>query len=248
MLDPSLLSAANPQGPLVALSPSSLSNAGHRCDDSILDVRLRVLSATIELQTQLDTCDEPVDAAQCVVDRLRDSLPCKRALLAWRRDEDTHSRIVADTNSKSAGAGEPSRFAQAAAEEAMARACMTVWPPSDQQNRHAMLAIAQFAGEASVSQVTAVPLSDMSGRSRGALLVADVADQSYAQRLLDVIAAPLAGKLESLRRREPNRLERFASTVSETLDRRRRKTVIRCLGVISLLMLIPVRYKVSRGV
>jgi multidrug efflux pump subunit AcrA (membrane-fusion protein) len=241
MADVSNLADANtnPAGSFVTLSPTARMTS----DQQSGDTRLRLLSATIDLQTQLDNCNDLVDAGQWIADRIRDSLQCKRVLLAWRRGQNAPCRLIADTSSDSSDA-DAARFAQAAAEEVIARSCITAWPSVGEKHRHAMLAVAQFAGAASLSQITAVPLSDTTGRIYGALLVADATDQAYAEQLLDIISLPTTSKLASLQRREPNRLERYAKAVSANLSLRKRKTIIWGLGIVSLLMLIPMRYHV----
>ena len=216
---------------------------GKPVDVSAVDERLKLLSATIDLQTQLDQCQDLSDAADLVTRRCAESLGCRRVIVAWRNDPESVCRVVGDTD-PSPIRGEPSRYLQAAVEEVASRCSTTLWPPNDDQNRHALLAVAQFTRQSSVTNMIAAALTGASGRSRGAILAFDVDNPTMAARFFETIETPLVSKFTSLRRSEPRRSERIVQRVLDGFQSIRRRNVIAGILAVTLLMLVPVRYKV----
>ena len=231
---------------LSAQSPASQNAA----DASAIDTRLRLLSAVVDLQIQLDACRGSVDAAQMVVDRVAETIDGVRVILAWR--ERRHCKIYADSRRIGSGNAGENRFAEAAAEEVIARTTTTVWPARRSENRHALLAVEQFAKSESLEQFCAEPLVDSAGEIGGVLMVCRSQEQNHQDNggsfsdaaLLQAIATPLACKLSSLQRIEPSRVQRWVATAENNLGRLRHRSTLWAFGVLLLVLLVPVRYKV----
>ena len=224
-------------------APPNGSRTSQPVNVSAIDQKLRLLSATIDLQVQLDRCHDLAGAADVVVRRCGESLGCGRVVLAWRDDPESSCRVIGDSD-EGASAGNTSRFLQAAIEEVASRSAATAWPSIDDQNRHALLAVEQFAKQISAKNMTAVPLREASGRSRGAILAIDMQNPNPTAPLLETIEMPLVGKLISLRRSEPSRLEQMVRKITAGYQSMRRRVVLSIVTAITLLMLLPVRYKV----
>tara|TARA_R110002049_G_scaffold27321_1_gene93924 strand:+ start:11880 stop:13361 length:1482 start_codon:yes stop_codon:yes gene_type:complete len=225
-------------------SAASPATSAVAVDAVAVDQRLRLLSATIDLQIQLDDATELSAAANVVVHQCRESLACKEVILAWRDRPESNCHVLASSDSFTSPHSDAGRRRQAAAEEVAARSATTTWPPQADDHRHAMLAVAQYAREVAATSVTAVSLGELRGHTRGSLIVIDAADQDATLGFLETVAVPLASKLGSLQRSEPTRTQRLVQQASTTFQTMRRTVVLYSLAALLVLMLIPLRYKV----
>jgi multidrug efflux pump subunit AcrA (membrane-fusion protein) len=103
----------------------------------------------------------------------------------------------------------------------------------------------------SASAIRGIPLTDVTG-DRGVLLAINVAmaeRNSYlAINTLTTIAAPLASKLSSLERMQPNALENFLRGITSGIRGAKRQVVLTISILVGIVLLLPIRYTVKAKV
>ncbi len=246
MLDPSILVGSTTSELAFGPSPMDAAQSMRRAEEA---ERLSgMLAAIVDILSQLDDVDELSQAATIAARGIGRTLAVPAVVVAWRDAIDDGCRIIADTReAATAGDVHHQRIVQAAAEESASRGSVTQWPPEANKNRHAMMAIKQFAEQVSAVGVVAVPLQDSGGANRGAALLVgtDAALPAEAVRFLDAIAGPLATKLASIDRSQPSRLERLVRGVSESVLSPRRRRWILGAAIVAAVLLLPLRYRIG---
>ena len=259
MLDPFILVTSGPELAREARpEPDELLDAIRSAEAAQEEARR--LAAIIELQSRTDASADLPEAAGIAVQTLQQLMTCSRVILAWRRDESSACRILADTHaSEQHEAKGLTRLAEAAAEEAAVRAELTCWPPAGDRDRHALLAIEQFARAASVETVLAASLVDDQGVNRGAVLALNPVEPLQQETeppepdskaatqlsLFDTVRGPLATKLAAMQRFESGKLESVVRHLQLILRRARRRVVLGAIVATAVVMLLPLRYRFS---
>ena len=244
MLDPSIMVGAC-QAPGIGgagvVPAAALAQAQQQTQ--LAQARARLLSAALDLQTQLDACASFNNAASQAARVIGELLPADKVKIAWRDAPEHPLKFVSDDTA----APDPhAPAAIAAAEEISARGSMTVVPCSQHDNRHALLATMQFAGSIGAKTVIGAPLTDAKGRPRGAIIAINVPASAgdTALPLLDVLAPSLARKLAHFQSMQPRPWERWIRTLTDPAAKKRRQTVAIVAGLAAAIMLIPTRYKI----
>ncbi len=243
MLDPSILVGTTPapaNGGLGVVSAVDFQAAQQRVQQA--EERARLLATALEFQAKLDGCRNFDSAALQAARLFGELLPAQRVQIAWRHGDESHCKIVADTDRS---ASEASILATAAAEEVAARSSLAVWPAPDNNNRHALLALKQFAESISAKSIIAAALHDPEGKPLGAVLAINPQHQhASVTNFIDGVRPLLAQKLVCLQALQPRPWERLVRAVTDPASRYRRRAVLAVLGVFAAAMLIPVHYNV----
>ncbi len=127
------------------------------------------------------------------------------------------------------------------------RGAITRWPASDNSNRHALIAVTQYAHSVAADSLIAASMADHNGTVRGVLLVINQ-NGPFAPataNLLDAFRQPLATKLASIERWQPGRVETIVHHFSEALRGEKRKIVVLTALAVGIVMCLPMRYRVS---
>jgi predicted deacylase len=248
MLDPSIL--VGPTTSDVAFGATAIDPASRESIQraEAAESLARQLAAVVDIQAQLDDADEVSHAALTAARAIQQRLSISRVVVAWRDGPSDGCRVVADTREDTASVDpRDDRIVQAAAEESASRGGVTRWPPEANKNRHAMMAIGEFAQSVSAAGVVAVPLRDTGGVNRGAVLAVgtDTPLCDEVVHFLDAIAGPLASKMASIGRSQPGRLERLLRGVTETVSSPRRWQWLSVAAVVFAILLMPLRYRIG---
>ncbi len=247
MLDPSILVGTGQPGVANVHVPAAAApDVQQRIEQA--ETVSQILAAIVQIGSQVDTADNLEQAATIAARLLQKELSASGVMIAWRTSEGDRTRIIADTTDQTSDrSDETIRFADAAAEEAAARGAITHWPAKDNKNRHALMAVSQFAKTISATSIIAASLNDHSGENRGAILVIDChrpASQA-ATRMLDTLRGPLATKLAAIQRWQPGRLEAAIRSASNAAGREKRRWAIAAALSVCLVMVLPLRYRVK---
>ncbi len=244
MLDPSIIVDTNQvpaAGGPALVSLEAFEKARRQAD--LGETRGKLLSAALELQTELDGCRD-FDAVAVQAARLIAGLTvARRVQIAWRDQATADVRIVADSDSTSTA---DVVLATAAGEEIAARGSIAELPCTDHANRHALLATRQYCEAAAASSFIGVPLGDRNGNPRGAVMAIDPdpASLDHTRNLLAVMGPALSQKLAHFQSMQPRHWERILRSVIEPVAGRHRHAAALIAAFLSVLMLIPVGYNV----
>ena len=206
------------------------------------------LAALTELVSRISSAANGPESCQTLADELAAYFNAKQVFVATCRTE-TSCELTAVSNQKSVDRkSEISRFALAAIQEGVTRGEIGVWPPKNQENRHALLAHKQFAkriGGENCAVTSA--LRDDRGVVRGACLVvvASEFDVSAAVRFLAAAERPVASAIGLQLRAEGNRLTRFVTQALEGLRARKSQWIMGMFALLMLVLAVPLQYKVK---
>ncbi|TWT76605.1 HlyD family secretion protein [Planctomycetes bacterium CA13] len=233
-----------------AYDPASIPHA------QSIDDKLRILSMAIELQLHLDLALTLADAGNRISDEIAAFLGASQVLVAWRDGalpdvESEHGAIsfsiVGQTESEPhAGHSLDTRIALATLEEIALRGSLSEWPAVEANNRHSLLAVGQFADAMQCKRIIGISLVNGNGVRCGAILVADpdVAQQSVAATLLDILRYPITSKLSSIKRAAPSRPERWLRNASGYIQSSHSKVFAAVAMACLLLLCVPLKYSI----
>ena len=196
-----------------------------------------LMAAAIELLATADTANNLTDACQRISSRLAAHLSAQRVIVLWRMGDSNSFRMVADTETFNDQQPNESqeRLAVAAAEEVAARRGSVVWPAKNHGDRAASLAIQQLGVAIQVESILGTSLVAVDGSNLGVLLVCGSNDPT-ADNFLRSIVMPMAGRLRSIDRLTPTRIESAIRGVTSLANRKRRKLTFAILFVVAAIL------------
>ena len=216
--------------------------------DTPVAVAQRVVALT-ELLARMQTMETPHEACRVLADELQTYLGCEQVLVGLCANGSTRCRVTAISHVDAVPAhSEPTRLAQAALQEAIARSDLTVWPALDESQRYGLLAHAQYAKSHPFAAVASSPLRDERGVVRGAWLIAGPAQVVRCEGALALLRAaesPVASTLQLLTRAQRGRILTLFTELSCLLRRRRGQLILALLGLLVALLFVPVPYRVK---
>ncbi|MFK8110998.1 MAG: efflux RND transporter periplasmic adaptor subunit [Rubripirellula sp.] len=248
MLDPSIL--ISPTTPAVGHGLPIAPGVGA---DAVVDMRkqTRVLAMTIELLSKLDAHETLESATDALTHLLRQCLSAEQVIVMWRKRTDAGLSVMASAVEITENDHDPiRRLAIAAGEEVSARREFTCWPADSETSasqRHAMMAVVQFAKSVSAESMHGVCLSDESGHDCGVILCSNAKSES-ASRILKVLTSPLASKLSSIERLQPSSLDRSLKAFRSTAGRAKRRIAIGMAVGATVLMMLPLSYTIRADI
>lgn len=252
MLDPSNLTGTGFVSGAAAMLGNGLS--GTTANDSIADLtevesRAIALAAAIEMLSSLDRAEDLDRAFELSTYLLGDLLGATRVLLLWRQHPDGVLSVVSDTDTVAAenDQARSHRLATAAGEETVARNEITVWPAESVTEAHALMAMKQLAKSISAQRLISFCLLDAEETACGVVILID-SFKPNAERLVDAISEPLAGKLLALRRLQPSKVEQVMRNLKRCLTGPRRKTILSGIAATVFLLMLPLPYKVRTDI
>jgi hypothetical protein len=209
------------------------------------ELRSRMIAAAMEILSSLDTADSLGEAAELAARSLCEPLEAKRILVLWRRW--AHSRLAVISDSQEVSGSEAKRqrrLAFAAAEEIAVGETFAHWPPAEDSDRMASMAVAQLAKHLPADSVIGLCLSDNEDCRRGVVLVIDPANDA-ATNLLSAIDMPLASKLIAVERLQPTLIQHALRGFTNSLWNSRWYVLVCGLVILTLIMMLPMPYKVT---
>ncbi|MCP4787073.1 MAG: efflux RND transporter periplasmic adaptor subunit [Fuerstiella sp.] len=223
------------------------------------------VAALVDLTSRILECDGADAAHRRVVDELQNYLDASSVILGICRDETTVCRLavssdVADLNQFS----DSTRIAEAALQESVARSAASIWPTSDSNNRHALLAHQQFADDVGADSVVGCPLRTAEGKNVGAIVVTfkgeltstdagkpiavppedRISPATIALNFLRAGEQSIANAVH-LQNRSINSLTKLIrNAVRRTFTTKLARTVAIVVAVVAAVLLIPMDYRV----
>ena len=232
----------------IATTPEVADHAGQLCqlsESSEWSVTDRQLAALVELAAEVSSAADVKSACRRLARRLKVYLGADRVVVGTvRRDGTCVPR--ADSEATAVRLTEPHmRQAQGVLQECAARADKGQWPPSGDGHRHGLMAHERFVRAQPYAVCLSVPLSDLSGSQRGAVLVAtqESIDDSN-RRFLDAAREPLGAALGLLDRAEGNRCDAAWNALRTFIHSRRLATLFIASLIAIVIMLVPISHRI----
>ncbi len=248
MLDPSILVGSiesKAKGVAAGSDGSALDESMdplHQAMQQLADAQLRseTLAAAIEIQSELDEATDLAAAANRAARQLMAVLKADRIQITWRKQDAGSCELIADSGLASL---DSSSELLAAAEEVALREDVTHFPCDQHANRHAILAVKQYA-ESLDASIIAMALRDEANRSCGAVLAINPTHvMTNAQ--LQVIAPALTSKFTMLQAMQPRIWERLVRSLLDKTHQSKRLVALAAVSALSAAMLIPLPYQID---
>ncbi len=204
-----------------------------------------VLATIVEIHCEMDGAANLENAAAAAAHAVRDQLAGKCVLVGWKSEDSAGIKLVAQAGSGPPLSQEVHRLAEAACEEVLARGTLTIWPAQKHASRHALMAVSQFGRRVHCESMVAAPLTAGRDGRAGVLIAVDCEFPAVAERLIDGLRDPLGSKLDAYAEQRPSRIESLVRQTVNLFRGERRKFFSLALTAITLLMVLPVRYRIS---
>ncbi len=175
---------------LLDLTAVQLTNWLLRDNVTSSDRGSRHVAALMELTAHLNQCRDIRDGAGRLSRELQRYLHAERVVVGYCEDADSSCVLISDTAQTTVNPlTEETQLIQAALEESIARQTASVWPPEDNERRHALLAHRQLDEFLNHSAVVSCPLSVDEEKTIGAVLLLfgdDATDSRVSQQVESV--------------------------------------------------------------
>ena len=251
MLDPSIL-VGHTTTPLAGnyplLVPGSAAPAIEHDQTKQIEQEQQVaktLASVLALQSSLDAFNTLDHAAQNVAESVKEECGASEVVLLWRTQQDKGLSIVArsDRDTVIAATQDDAHFVIAAAEEISVRDSFTTWPIAEETDRVALMAVRQLAEHQSIETISSARLSFDESPGRGVLMVMNATHPSSCS-FLRVASVPLTGALTRIADEQPTRIDAAVKAVLAMTRGRRGQVTLLSLVALTLLLLLPIRYRV----
>lgn len=206
------------------------------------------IAALVELLGQIASCRTSKASARRLVDQLRPYLGasdvafgrCSGGLLKCRL---TAVASLPDIDEFS----EAARITEAVLQESLARNCTSVWPATDDSQRHALLSHQYYGQQLRAEAVVSTPLRDAQGQFVGALAATfdDPAAAQEAQRFLFAAERHLGTALDFVQRSQQTFWEKCRAAALRWYASWKVRTALLFCVLLFGLLAIPVDYRVS---
>jgi biotin carboxyl carrier protein len=216
----------------------------------------RHTAAIIELTTQISATADIDTACQHLVTRLNSHLGADLTAIALVSAAQGECQLQAVSDADTVDRLNPAtQNIEAALQESVARAEVSVWPPMEGYGRHALLAHRQFADSRDSRAVITAPVRDSQDQIVAALLLSfDAVNQhlktdrhEQLQQVIAFLAAaerPLAATLGLLIRSSKGIVQTFRESIQSAFGMRRARTVTALILFAGMILLIPAEYNI----
>jgi len=215
----------------------------------------RTVAAMIELVAHVHSAADVNSACQRLVDSLQHYLKAERVVVGLCRRGASEVRVAAFSGGMVVDRfSEETRLVESVLQESLVRSACGVWPVLDPVNRHALLSHQQLAESGFGKSLISVPIRAESGEAVGSLLVVLAADDSAAvstdrvrdaECFLRAGAGAIAGCLSVLQKLADSRILRLIHAARAALSTSRLHMAAWIMAALTLVLLVPVTYRVS---
>ncbi|MEZ6088040.1 MAG: HlyD family efflux transporter periplasmic adaptor subunit [Pirellulaceae bacterium] len=210
-----------------------------------------VLAAVVELLTQLDEIDDFPTAVHHAAVALCKCCDAKRVVFGWRFHHASGNVAIADSHRifdpHDRNDQAMRKLSFALDELSLIQQVISVDLHQQSSSQPGRLALRAFAGQEQATRIVGAAMLDAKGMNHGAWLLVDPAETIQGLRIENVVAAmtnPLAGRLASIRRRQPRRWQRSLQSMHAFVSGQRRWTLSAGMLMLLLLLMYPTRYTV----
>ncbi len=210
---------------------------------------LRQTAELVELIARVQTCRDLNQACATLVNELKIHLGCRQAVLGLCHKSTSSCKVHAISDlGKVDRNSDLVQSLEAALDESIVRGKVTMWPPENTLDRHAMLAHKRLLKSTAARNVVSSPIRDEDGDIQGVWLFLDEAelpDGSSAVNFLMAAEQCLGSCLKLLKRAERSRLQRLVQTCTAFVKGRKIWAAALVVAAIMGILCLPVSYKVK---
>lgn len=202
-------------------------------------------AAIAELVSKVESSGSRKAGCQIIVDELSKFLTCERAAIAVRRGEVCELYAVSGAVDFDR-AGETGSLLQAALDETLVRDALTVWPPVESSQRHALLAHGKLAEQLKAETVITAPLRRADGEVVATWLCYGTKQQLTLPRIRfqELAGAFIGSALDVVRRAEESPLQRLRASLARGIHSWRLRGLVAALVLLAGILAVPLPYKI----
>jgi Barrel-sandwich domain of CusB or HlyD membrane-fusion len=236
------------QGSLIEYTASVISQASFVHQLERLQWESNTSAAILELLNHTQTCDDLTSACQIVVNELAAYLSCDQVVLGICQPKraGVEVRAISGMTTIDRHATGVVKFAEAL-NETVIRNCLTSWPPTNDGDRHALLAHRKLCSEQHIEGTISIPLTDPNRVVVGAILCtgkSTALQDARVDRVLEALAPLLATALEHRQKLDPSRWSRVHAIWKSATTQQ--KLWLRSLAVaLVVIPLVPISHRVK---
>ena len=238
---------SNYLGASSALAISSIALWYERQHAQRCDSEAENLAALLELGSKLDLADRPSDAYFSLVNELKEFFSAERVVLGLAGANELDCKLAAVSGlSRFDRRAELTRVIESAMNESLIRHKVTSLPASDPIKSEGTLAHAHLLKSVKAGGLISAPLLDQEGKPLGVVMV--VLDRDPKESECDALRAAqsvFGSKIESVQRVRGNPLVRVLRRAAKALNGRKVQIAALCTVLLSLAMLIPMKYQIG---
>ena len=213
------------------------------------DTESQHTAALLDLLTRLDGATDLREGCYALVNELRDYLQSNRVALGIRRGGKGACRLSAVSGiARFDKRSDMAKTIESALDEAILRDDVGIWPQSEEDDRHAMLALRKAASQDDTRSAICSPLRDREGVAIGAWMFLDTEPADSDSQKFNLIRAfeqPIATRLDALRRAESNLLVRLLRSIARHWHTWKGKVAVAIVLLLFAAMAMPLPYKVK---
>lgn len=211
-------------------------------------------AALVELISLVTSASSQKASLQKLADELHRHLSAEEVFIGVCRSSQPVCRLFAVSNTPELDRfSESTRLTEAVMQESIARSAASVWPATDESNRHALLAHQQFASHSRVASVVATPLRSESGDIVGSIVATFAEDgaaanaanaASSAMKFLHAGSRAIGTTVKAVQRTHQSSLDTWKRKLSKLLGSQKCTTAAVAVGLACAALLIPMDYRV----
>jgi len=218
-------------------------------DEVAADQDLQRMAALLELVAQVSSISSPESACQTLANEIKSRYHVTYVIVALCDRSSAGCEVVAISETQQIDRhADLTLRATSAAKECVARGGYGLWPPLDNENRHALFAHRQLAQLHEAASVLSMPLTDAQHKLRGVCLLvgepkllAEVELRSF----LEAASTPLGSALGLIQRARGNRFDRLATKLADYCRSKAAKLALLLALLVVCGLLFPIQYQVA---
>jgi len=246
-MQPTLTNEAMPTSPPVIAAPHG--NAWHEQQETApYEAEAQNAAAIVDLLDRLAACRDLELAGHTLVNQLQRFLKCHRVIFGLCRHGRSCQVQTISELSEFDRRSNLVRAYEAVLDESVLRGGRSVWPPSEETDRHALLAHKRLANSAPSESVVSQPIRDRQGNVRGAWIF--LADEPFPQQtekmcFIEAAAENMGEFLGLLQRAQRGRIERSFRWAARSLKKWYGRVALAAAAVVIALMFVPFPHRVK---
>ncbi len=213
----------------------------------------RDTAAVLELLSRVEACSDLSLGCYTLVNELQRFLGCKQVVLGLcrRQNRGCQVRAISETTEFDAQSDQVRRI-EAVLDESVARGTLSAWPPTEESDRHGLLAHKTLCSSSGAHSVVSSPIRDEQGNIQGAwcFLSDDLSDQENDQKTvsLNFIRAaelPVGSSLRLMQSAERSKLHHLLAVSIASLRNWKGRTALAASLLLAAVLALPFTYHVK---
>ncbi len=210
--------------------------------------KLNSLAALIELVSAIEKTDDRREAAQTIANEFVRYLGCEHAAVGLTKGRKIRVEAIAGLSAGDTSS-EIHKLNEAALNESWLRDEAAVWPASEEESSHLLLAHKQLAAESDLTSVVSAPLRTPDNEVVGTVLVGckNLQDSGRLFNFIRAASPRIASAVEVVKRAEVSKFTKLCRSVQSGCKAVEGRIWLGVAAVLIGLLFVPMRYHVRCG-